>query len=208
MIAFCTGQKPTQLTVPSCKMTSTNFSPGCSLAKPVQFQEVPHPLHYQAEIQAGNHLHTWSRNSIARRTNFRLVNFYKAETALSTSHLQKPSRCTRNSDETTFIPLSSRTNPRKYSFFSTYHHQLKPAVTWPAPQTYSWVIPAIPRHLINNNFQPWHSSDNGCKPIAGRPLKNPIAAVLSPVVHRLWPRLMWRPFNWWQCNTHRRTWIS
>ena len=58
------------------------------------------------------HLH-WPLLS-ARRINFRLVSFYKAvynETALSTSHFQKPPRCTRNSDETTFIPLYSRTNP-------------------------------------------------------------------------------------------------
>ena len=64
------------------------------------------------------HLH-WPVLS-ARRTDSRLVNFYKAVnnlTAIPISHFQKPSRCTRNSDDTTFIPLSSRTNPRKHSFF-------------------------------------------------------------------------------------------
>ena len=64
------------------------------------------------------HLH-WPLLS-TRRTNFRLATFYKAVnnlTAISTSHLQKPVRTTRNSDETTFTTLSTRTNTRKYSFF-------------------------------------------------------------------------------------------
>src|SRR5664279_4995469 len=64
------------------------------------------------------HIH-WPLLSV-RRTHSRLVTFYKAvnnQIAIPTNHLQKPSRYTRNSDETTFTSLSSRTDPRKYSFF-------------------------------------------------------------------------------------------
>src|SRR5664279_497537 len=64
------------------------------------------------------HLH-WPPLSV-RRTNSHLVTFYKAvnnQIAIPTNHLQKPTRYTRNSDETTFTSLSSRTDPRKYSFF-------------------------------------------------------------------------------------------
>ena len=119
------------------------------------------------------HLH-WPLLS-ARRTNFHLVNFYKAvnnQTAISISHLQKPSRCTRNSDETTFIPLSSLTNPREYSLFHV------PSSTGTSCQVTSasnlQLTPSSNSsyHLINNNFQPWHSSDNGGTPIAVRPLIN------------------------------------
>ena len=88
------------------------------------------------------HLH-WPLLS-ARRTNFRLVNFYKAvsnQTAISTSHLQKPSPETRIKPHSFHSPL---TQIHKNTLFSTYHHRLKPAVTWPAPQTYSWLLPAIP----------------------------------------------------------------
>ena len=55
-----------------------------------------------------------------RRKNSRLTIFYKAVnnlTGIPTSHLQKPVRSTRNSDETIYINLSSHTNTYKYSFF-------------------------------------------------------------------------------------------
>jgi hypothetical protein len=95
----------------------------------------------------------WPSLSV-RRSNSRLVTFYKAvnnKTAISTSHLQKPTRCTRNSDDTTYIPISLRTNCRKFSFFrelsttGTNYHRTSASSLQFNPS-------GKPYHLINNNL--------------------------------------------------------
>jgi len=65
-----------------------------------------------------DHLHWPSLSS--RRTNSRLTLFYKADhnlPGIPLQHLQRPSRSSRTADDTTFIALSTRTDPYRYSFF-------------------------------------------------------------------------------------------
>lgn len=83
----------------------------------------------------------------ARKTNYRLVDFYKAvnnqSVILNRSHpkaisLQQKLRW----NHITYIPLTC-TNPWIYSFPPTYLNQLEPAVSWLASQTNGWLLPTI-----------------------------------------------------------------
>ena len=116
---------------------------------------VPHASHARTTDAALQSLDSWniSIGLCSLREELTFVWSISTRQYIIKLHSQPvTSKSHHTAPETQTKPLSSHSPPaliHENTFFSMHHQQLEPAVTWPAPQTYRWLLPAIPLAILS-----------------------------------------------------------